>query len=172
MRKYFLTTSRIGFSTWKEKDLPLALSLWGQPEVSQYVSVSGKFSNEEIEERLKFEMSNFENYKIQYFPFFDLETEEFIGCCGLKPFNIENKIYETGFYLKKEFWHKGLAKEAFGAIIEYSFNKLKAKELRAGHHPLNDASKNLLKKMNFQYFQDSYYEPTNLLHPLYYLKNE
>jgi hypothetical protein len=35
MRAYFLTSPRLGFSTWSHDDLPLAMDLWGDPNVTR-----------------------------------------------------------------------------------------------------------------------------------------
>src|SRR5262249_30084596 len=35
MSGFFLTTERIGFRTWTAEDLPLALALWGDPQVTK-----------------------------------------------------------------------------------------------------------------------------------------
>lgn len=32
---YFLRSERVGFRTWTAEDLPLALGLWGDPEVTR-----------------------------------------------------------------------------------------------------------------------------------------
>lgn len=169
MRNYFIKTSRIGFGVWKKEDIELAKSLWGNPDVSHFICAKGVFSEQEIENRLKLEIENYEKYKIQYFPIFDLETSNLIGCCGLRPCEEEN-VFEIGFHLKKEYWHQGLAFEAAKQIIQYAFNDLKVKELRAGHHPENKGSKKLLLKLGFEYIEDCFYPPTGLKHPSYAMK--
>ena len=170
MRNYFKETDRISFSVWTSEDLELAKSLWGDPDVARYICAAGVFTDEEIENRLHLEISNYENYRIQYFPMFEKETNEFIGCCGLRPFEGQTDILEIGFHLKKKFWGKGMAKEAASAMIGYGFHDLHVKELRAGHNPNNVASRKLLAKLGFQYTGDLYYPPTGLNHPSYTMK--
>lgn len=169
MRDYFLTSQRIGFSHWSPNDLDLALSLWRNDKVSHYICAKGIFTDTEVKTRLNIEIENMKLYSIQYFPIFQLETNTFMGCCGLRP-SIQNNVYELGIHLKPEFWKQGFAYEAAKAIIDYSFSTLQIKELRAGHHPHNISSKKLLHKLGFEYIQDKYYEPTGLFHPDYSLK--
>lgn len=171
MREFLIKTERVGFSVWRNDDIELAKSLWGEPEVTHYLCVTGAFTEKDIQERLKLEICNYQKFNIQYYPIFDLRDYTLIGCCGLKPFEGELDILEIGVHLRKEYWGQGFAVEAIKAIIEYSFLVLHVKELRAGHHPLNIASKKTLLKLGFQYAEDCYYEPTGLDHPLYALVN-
>lgn len=172
MREYFLKTSRIRFSRWSKDDLELADSLWGDPDVTHFICANGKFTPQEIKDRLDLEIENYEKYKVQYFPIFELSSEVFIGCCGGRPYSKENNVLEIGFHLRKEYWNQGFAFEAAAAVIQYCFTVLKVSGLKAGHHPHNAASKILLQKLGFQYEQDNYYEPTGLLHPSYRLTDK
>lgn len=167
MRKYFLCTERIGFSEWTNNDIDLARSLWGEKEVTEFICSSGVFSEKDIEVRLNLEIENNKNYGVQYWPIFNLENDELIGCCGLRPYDLDNKIYEIGFHLRHEYWGKGLASESASAVINYTFEKLKAADIFAGHNPNNVNSKKLLERLGFHYVGDEYYKPTGLYHPSY-----
>ena len=167
MRKYFLLTERLGFSHWKKDDAELAYSLWGNKNVTKYLSASGTFTAGEVTERLKLEIDNEKIYGIQYWPVFELETGGFAGCCGLRPYKSSEKIYEIGFHLIPEYWGKGYGKEAAEAMIKYAFEELGAEKLFAGHNPANTASARLLTKLGFIYTDDEYYKPTGLYHPSY-----
>lgn len=170
-RKYFLTTPRIGFSKWSSEDTQLAQQLWGNPQVTEYICAAGTFTEQQITNRLEAELKNQEEFHMQYWPIFHIETDEFIGCCGLRPYNIKKDIYEIGFHLCPEYWGKGLGSEAAKAIINYAFTTLKAKDLFAGHHPQNTASAKMLTKLGFHYTHDENYEATGLNHPSYLYKN-
>ena len=163
--EFFLKTDRIGFSKWSSKDVDLAELLWGNPEVTRYICASGIFHRDDIINRLNAEILHESVYKVQYWPIFELNTMELIGCCGLRPYKTNE--YEIGFHLRPEFWGQGYAKEAANAVIDYAFTVLKAKKLFAGHHPDNLASRNVLGKLGFSYVKDEFYEPTGLFHPSY-----
>lgn len=167
-RDYFLNTERIGFSRWTTADRGLAELLWGDEKVTHYICSSGRFSQEDIIARLELEIRNDAEHHVQYWPVFELSTGKLIGCCGLRPFG--PKTYEIGFHLRPEFWHKGYAAEAAGAVINYAFSVLHADALYAGHHPDNHASRRILQKLGFRYIGDNYYQPTGLYHPSYELK--
>lgn len=177
MREFIMRTERIGFSLWKEEDTELARLLWGDPEVTHYISADGRFSDEQIKARLQTEISNGDQYQVQYYPMFELKSEEFIGCCGLRPYfekasKCIDSTYEIGFHLRRKFWGNGYAKEAASAVIHYAFEHFRAEKLFAGHHPENHASRKLLEKLGFRYIGSCYYEPTGLKHPSYELTYE
>ena len=94
MREYFLKTNRIGFSIWQQEDSALAELLWGNHEVTRFICASGQFSSKDIAMRLKREIENYIEYHVQYWPIFDLQSNDFIGCCGLRPYK-ENQYEIT-----------------------------------------------------------------------------
>ena len=83
MRSYFLRTPRLGFSTWSADDLPLAVGLWGDPQVTRLIG--GPFQRRWIEERLALEIATQAGLGFQYWPVFRLADERHVGCCGLRP---------------------------------------------------------------------------------------
>lgn len=168
-RAYFLKTDRIGFSKWRREDGRLAEQLWGDPQVTRWICASGRFSGQEITDRLNREVANEAGYQVQYWPVFELASGELIGCCGLRPRHREGE-YEIGFHLRPEFWGQGYAQEAAKAVIKYAFVVLKADRLFAGHNPNNAASQKVLGRLGFIYIGDEFYEPTGLYHPSYELR--
>lgn len=172
MGKFFMSTARLGFSLWNEKDMPDALELWGNPEVTKFIVADGKMSNEQVNQRLKNEIDTYKNANVQYWPIYIIETSQNIGCCGLRQYDSENNILEMGIHLKPQYWERGFAQEACSAVIEYAFNSLKVKALFAGHNPKNTASARLLRKLGFTYKHDEFYSPTGLYHPSYLMTKE
>lgn len=168
MRTFFLKTKRLGFSKWCEEDFGLAMALWGDSEVTKYIDIRGKLSTEQIKERLNNEIKSNNEFGMQYWPIFLLETGKHVGCCGLKPYDQSKGICEIGFHIRKCYWRKGFAREAANGVIQYAFaNNVSA--LFAGHNPKNTASKTLLEKLGFKYTHDEFYAPTGLQHPSYLL---
>lgn len=167
MREYFLETDRIVFSHWTEDDEHLAHLVWGEEMVTRYISKTGKFTGQEIKDRLNMEISNEKQFNVQYWPIFDKETHELIGCCGLRPHDIDKCIYEIGFHVRGKYWGKGLGTESANAVMQYAFNHVNASALFAGHNPDNVNSKKVLEKLGFAYIGDEYYAPTGLYHPSY-----
>jgi RimJ/RimL family protein N-acetyltransferase len=168
--KYFLKTRRLGFRQWREADLSYALGLWGDYEVTKYFDGRGKLSRDEVQQRLAGEILSQNKHGVQYWPIFLLESHVHVGCCGLRPYDLPQQIYEIGFHIRSSHWRRGYGREAAVAIIDYAFNTLKANALFAGHNPKNFISGHLLEQLGFCYTHDEYYPPTGLSHRSYLLK--
>jgi [ribosomal protein S5]-alanine N-acetyltransferase len=167
-RPYFLRSARLGFGEWTPADLPLAFSLWGDPQITRFVG--GPFSREQVSRRLDKEISTLQSHRAQYWPIFLLGNGNFVGAAGLRPYKLEDRIFALGFYLLREYWRQGLAEEAARAVIDYAFGTLNATRLFAGHHPENSASRALLTKLGFVFSHEELYPPTGINHPGYFLQ--
>lgn len=165
---YILSSPRLGFRCWREDDLPLAIELWSDPKVT--ARIGGPFTLETIRLRFEKEISQMRESGVQYWPIFMLQSGEHAGCAGLRPYRPQERIYEFGTHLRPTFWKQGLAMEAGQTVIAYAFDVLRAEALFAGHHPENDASRQLLKRLGFTYAHDELYPPTGLNHPSYLLR--
>lgn len=171
---FFITTPRLGFSEWEKTDINQAMLIWGDAEVTRYLCASGKFSEEEIQERLALEVENLKEFSVQYWPLIGRETGELVGVCGMKPSDDGSgaKTYEMGYYLRKIFWGHGYASEASAAVIAYGFKSAEADIIYAGHHPENLSSGRVLTKLGFRGIGESFYPPTGRYHPCYALTRE
>ena len=154
---------------WAPDDLPLAVSLWGEPEVARFLQADGPPSRASIEERLGRELASQAQHGFQYWPIFLRADGAFAGCCGLRPYRLEDRVHELGVHLRSAFWRRGLAVEAARAVIDHAARVLGARALFAGHHPSNVASRATLLKLGFRYTHDELYAPTGLRHPSYLL---
>jgi RimJ/RimL family protein N-acetyltransferase len=168
--KYFLASNRLGFRRWREDDLDIAMELWGDYEVTRFFDARGRWSRDAVQDRLVKEIRLEEQHGVQYWPIFLLKTNAHIGCCGLRPYEPTDGIYEIGFHIRSNQWRQGYAREAAAATIDYAFNTLMVNSLFAGHHPGNTASQHLLRQLGFRYTHDEFYSPTGLNHPSYEIK--
>jgi ribosomal-protein-alanine N-acetyltransferase len=164
---YFLKSRRLGFRCWKEEDLPLALELWSDPEVTAFTG--GPFDPEAVHARLTREILHMNRHGFQYWPVFLLDGNAHVGCAGLQIYNEKERVYELGYQLRRAFWGQGLAKEAAQAVIDYAFTSVGAEALFAGHHPLNEASRRVLLAVGFSPAGWEVYPPTGILEPTYRL---
>jgi [ribosomal protein S5]-alanine N-acetyltransferase len=162
--------ARMEFRHWRADDVGLAMSLWGDPRVTRYLSASGVFERSDVEARVARELTHQAAHGIQYWPLFLRESGGFVGCCGLKPYDLPTGILELGFHFSPEHWGRGLATEAARAVITFAFDTLRAEALFAGHHPENAASQRALERIGFTYSHHELFPPTGLDHPGYMLK--
>jgi RimJ/RimL family protein N-acetyltransferase len=167
--RYFLTTRRLGFRQWTADDLPLAIGLWGDPQVTRFIVAGGQLTEAQIRDRLSREIGTADTHNVQYWPAFLLDDGEHVACAGLRPYQLADRIYEFGIYLRPQYWGRGYATEAARAVIGHAFDKLGVSALFAGHHPGNDASRRLLTGLGFRFTHEQFYPPTGLMHPSYLL---
>ncbi len=146
------------------------MQLWGDQNVTRYIDARGQLNAEQIKEKLEQEIRRQEKYGVQYWPIFLLGNDDFVGCCGLRPYDISNNILEIGFHIAHRHWRKGYASEAAHTVISHTFSTLQSTALFAGHNPHNTASATLLRELGFAYTHDEYYAPTGLNHPSYILE--
>ncbi len=172
MSEYFITTYRLGFRTWSEEDVALALGLWGDPAVTRFIDARGKLTKEQVRERLSREIALQQQFGIQYWPVFLLEDNSHVGCCGLRPHGESKHMPELGFHIRSAYWGRGFATEAARAVAAYAFGTLGVKALFAGHNPKNVVSRRVLERLGFRYTHDELYPPTGLMHPSYLLRAE
>ena len=164
---YFLTTQRLGFRRWSPDDLPLALALWRDVQVTRLIG--GPFSDEQVRERVNKEITSMEQHGFQYWPVFLLADGDFVGCCGVRLYRSEGKIFELGFHFRPAYWGRGLAVEATNAVILFARESLGAEGLFAGHHPENLASRKVLSKLGFRLTHEELYASTGKMHSCYLL---
>jgi ribosomal-protein-alanine N-acetyltransferase len=166
-----LETERLAFGLWRPEDLPLALELWGDPEVTAFIDSRGRLTPEQVRARLEQEIAMFGQSGVQYWPIFEKSTGGFVGCCGLKPWvHSPRGGLEFGFHLKKTHWGKGFALEAGQGVIHHARDALGRNRLMAGHHPDNHKAKKILTKLGFTFVELVLYKPTGLMHPSYELE--
>jgi [ribosomal protein S5]-alanine N-acetyltransferase len=166
--KYLFKSERLGFRWWTADDLRLAQELWGDLEVTKFFG--GPFSEDEVRLRFKRERARRMVHGFQYWVIELLETGEFVGVCGLRPYKPAEEIIELGFHLRPKFWGQGLATEAARAAIAYAFEKYAPKKLAAGHHPDNLSSKKVIDKLGFRYSHQEHFPELRMEIPYYLLE--
>jgi RimJ/RimL family protein N-acetyltransferase len=156
-------TARVEFRAWRDDDLPLALALWGDPQVSALVG--GPFDRDLVAARLATELANQRAHGVAYWPVVVDGVDA--GCCGLKPRDPAIRRLELGFYLRPAYWRQGLAVEAGASVVAHAFGALAMASLIACHHPDNHGSRATILKLGFTYAHHELYPPTGLQHPAY-----
>jgi [ribosomal protein S5]-alanine N-acetyltransferase len=162
-------TDRLGFSTWKEGDEPLALTLWGITEVSALIG--GPFTTAEIHARLRREIDTMNAHKVQYWPVFSLQNNELAGCAGLRPYGSGEDVFELGVHLRPSYWGQGIALEAARAVIAYAFEHMGSqKPVRRASPGKLGIGKTSSEAWIF-FTHEEFYPPTGRNHPSYLLVN-
>jgi len=82
------------------------MALWGDIQVTRFIG--GPFSEKEVQERLAREFVFMKEHGVQYWPVFLLGEGDFTGCCGLRPYRLEDGIYEPGIPLSTDALGQGI----------------------------------------------------------------
>jgi len=72
-----------------------------------------------------------------------------IGTCTLFHFDARHHRAEVGYSLRSEFWGRGLAREAVGAMLDWAFRTLRLHRIEADIDPRNDGSRRILERLGF-----------------------
>lgn len=77
----------------------------------------------------------------------ELKSEKkMIGCFGLHHVDKRQGTATTGYWLGEKYWKKGYGTEAYNAVLDFAFNKLKLRRIEAEVYPGNPSSGKLQKK--------------------------
>ena len=89
------------------------------------------------------------------------ENQKVIGSIGIEELSeeldkdLDNLLgRELGYVLNKDYWNKGIMKEAVSKVVDYCFNTLKLNFLMDSYFNHNIASKKVLENLNFKFYKD------------------
>ena len=151
-----LETDRLILRTWKITDLD---------DFFEYASVEG------VGEKAGWEHHKSKDKSLEILKMFIEEKKVFaivlkenqkvIGSIGIEELSeeldkdLDNLLgRELGYVLNKDYWNKGIMKEAISKVVDYCFNTLKLNFLMASYFNHNIASKKVLENLNFKFYKD------------------
>lgn len=77
------------------------------------------------------------------------DTGKLVGTCGFHAISDYHKRIEIGYDLNRDYWGKGIMKEALSLIIDHAFEHSEVNRIEAFVEPPNTASRVLLEKLGF-----------------------
>ena len=83
----------------------------------------------------------------------DKETNQMIGSIKFEKLDEIKSEAELGYFLRKDFWGKGLMTEAVKELVNLSFEKFQLKELKIVTHVENIGSQKVALKAGFRLFR-------------------
>ena len=164
-RDYFMTTERLGFSLWREDDLPLATNLWANPRVSSLIG--GPSPPEEVGARLKREIECMVVNEVRILAHFSALERP---VCWMRW--IARRTDSMNAFSR---WCPSAARElgpgfCWTARLSTSPSKLWVLKVSPDIIPQTDASRRLIEKLGFHFTHDEF-RATGLNHPSYLLAN-
>ncbi len=79
-----------------------------------------------------------------------LSTGSLIGCVGLREIDPEHRQAELGFWIGRDWWGQGYAREAARAVVRFGFDTLHLNRICAHHMARNPASGRVLLAAGMQ----------------------
>lgn len=151
-----LETQRLILRDWQESDVDSYMILATDVGYNCF-SIPGRFlvnTPDEAKERIQKSIDLFAERKLGKFPIFLKDTGEFIGTCGMEPYELDGPQVELSYRLCLKYWGHGFATEAAAAVLKYGFDDLDMKRIIAMVIPQNRSSVRILEQLGFCYVRD------------------
>ncbi|MCM3721412.1 GNAT family N-acetyltransferase [Solibacillus isronensis] len=117
-----LTTKRLTFERYTEKDLPFVVDLVSDPFMMKFIGngqIKDKHYAIHLIERMLEQYQNFGDYGLH--KLFHRQTGDFIGHAGLVAQVIDDTFeIELGYWIKRTYWGQGYGFEAAQALANYA----------------------------------------------------
>lgn len=151
MSSYLFQSRRFGFREMVEQDAANMLALNADPEVLRFTG-DVPFANLEAARQFTLNYDQYRKFGMGRWCVVDLETNEFLGWCGLKT-RTTGKI-DVGYRLLRKHWGKGIASEAGLQCLHYGFERLGIQEIIGEALIANPASVRVLQKMGMRFCKE------------------
>lgn len=147
MQNIFLKTERLILRYITQNDFEALKSILQDKEVMY--AWEYEFTDMDVQAWIDKNLQMYAKHNLGYFLLSEKVSNTVIGQAALMPDIIEGTQYhEIGYILKKEFWHKGYAREAASALKEYAFHVLQMKEVIFEIRPQNLPSRKVAESLH------------------------
>ncbi|WP_338766510.1 GNAT family N-acetyltransferase [Bernardetia sp. ABR2-2B] len=153
--KYIFKSQRLGFRNWQNTDTEKLFALNSDKDVMEFFPFLP--SLEQTQALIEKMRGQFEKNGFCYFAVDLLETNEFIGFIGIAEQNYEadfTPCIDIGWRLDKKYWGKGYASEGAKRCLEFAFEEMKLKSIKAVAPKINLKSINVMEKIGMKYVKD------------------
>lgn len=146
-----IKTKRLFMRPVSEADLCEYVALFSDKDVMRFVGIkAGDIpSHKEIKQLHHSTVQAWKSRGYGRWSLFDKFTNEFVGLCG---FRAEEGNPELICAMHKNFWGRGLAKEASNACLRYGFEAFHFKEVRAFTRPDHNRARRVMDKLGARFF--------------------
>lgn len=156
-----IETARLVLRPPTGDDLAFRQTTLNTPEVTRHLG--GVATPEQVAERHARDLAAFADSGIGFWTVTLRETGQAIGRCGLGTLNPHAPAAiagrrEIGWGLAAQFWGRGYAREAAGAVLDHAFDVLRDDEVWGQTSDSNAASSALMRRLGFERRPDLDYE--------------
>ena len=131
-------------------DVDALHSLWTDPQVRKYLWDDEIITREQAEAVVNDTLECFETHGFGMWTVFLREEETLIGFCGFRFFGDPPEV-EILYGIAPEYWGRGLATEAAGAMMRCGFEEHRFERIFAGADPPNAASFRVMEKTGMRF---------------------
>jgi ribosomal-protein-alanine N-acetyltransferase len=147
-----VNTDRLMLRHLEPEDLDSLYLLYRDPAMRKYYPDGTRTLQETKEEINWFLHGHPHHPELGLWATVDSKTGEFLGRCGLLPWQIQGSDeVELAFMIKKERWREGLATEAAQGIVKYALEVLGLRRLVCLIIPGNAASVGVAQKVGMSF---------------------
>lgn len=146
-----LRTARLSLGTFEPEDAPALQRMAGAREIADTtVSIPHPYDLDHAlawigHQRRESVRGRATNFAIRLF-----SESQLIGCAGLRDIDPEHLQAELGFWIGRDWWGKGYAREAAAEVLRFGFEDLGLNRICAHHMVRNPAAGRVLLHIGMQ----------------------
>jgi RimJ/RimL family protein N-acetyltransferase len=145
-----LRTERLELQPLLRTDLEWYAQFAGDPEVMQYIGLSGPLTRVQAEARLARYVRCWDEHGLGMFSARLREDESPIGWGGLQPLDGTAEI-EVGYAFGQSAWGRGFATELASAVVRWGFEERGLERIVAVASAENAGSRRVMDKLGMRY---------------------
>lgn len=147
-----LETERLLLRRLEPADLDALYALYRDPEIRQFYP-EGVLTLDETRAELEWFLNGHPRHpELGLWATVLKSTGEFIGRCGLLPWELEGQHeVEVAYLIAKTHWGQGLGTEAAQGVLDYGFTQLNLPRLVCLIDEANEASKRVAEKIRMRF---------------------
>lgn len=166
---HIITTKRLRGEALNESHWPIWKAMGANPILME--TLGGAWHEIKAREKFLFNLAHWDTNGFGQWMFFSKENNDFIGRCGLRYMEIDDKlVVELGYSVLPQHWRKGYATEMGARALEIGINILNLESVVAFTQISNIASQKTMWKLGFQFEKQIMH--AMMEHVLYRTKNE
>lgn len=96
-------------------------------------------------------VNNYHNLDFYQWAIVLKETDELLGSISVVHLSKEDESAEIGYCISRKHWNKGITTEALKRVIEFMFDEVEVKKVKACHDKDNPASGKVMTKAGMKY---------------------
>lgn len=150
-----IETKRLQIRPFIPEDLEAFHSILGDPKVMEHIPGGPSTSIEKTKQTLGKIIALQESFGFSQWAIILKGENKIVGDCGLIPVEGKGPDIEVTYDVASDYWGKGIATEAAGAVIDYGFSRLELNKIIGITYPWHKTSIRVLEKCGMIYFKKS-----------------